>query len=93
MGETMLPTCPNLIFSLSACLGASACHVYVHSYGHSGSGVVFTMNILCLKKALFKYMLTKYKNLLFEPMLRTLKKINKIQNLKLLLKSSCFNNQ
>lgn len=26
------------------------CCVSVHSYGHSGAGVVFTMNILCLKE-------------------------------------------
>ncbi len=36
------------------------CCVYVHSYGHSGAGVVF--------------MLTKYKNMLFELLLRTLEK-------------------
>lgn len=48
------------------------CCVYVHSYGHSGAGVVFTMNIR-LKKSSLKYMLTKYKKM-FELMLRTLKK-------------------
>lgn len=38
-------------YSHSACL-ESACHAVlwsVHSYGHSGAGVVFTMNILYLK--------------------------------------------
>ncbi len=53
------------------------CCVYVHSYGHSGAGVVFTMNI-CLKKSTLKFMLTKYKKMLFELLLRTLKKIYRI---------------
>lgn len=52
------------------------CCVYVHSYGHSRAGVVFTMNI-CTVHSTLKYMLTKYKKMLFELMLRTLKKKNR----------------